>query len=304
MTDQRPQSPDEDFAGYLTKARAEVEAGNYLEGLAFAQKAKGLEPKNIYVLALEKQIEQLVELSAGNALTDEQRTDILESIPGIIDRAVEGPPPEDPDEGQPVTEPEPPSEDNRADREAALEWLKNQYFQHAHDYVRKGEYDNALAEIRRVFIIDPRNTTAKQFEKHILELADLHKEHPAGQVSVEPPPKSPVPPAAESAKPPQARKADQKQTSKPRRRKSTVVIVGIILVAMAFIGYVLIQLWLREDVSMPTTAEPEVLTPQPKIYYQEGQLATEPRPSEPIQPADSLRDSTGARVDTVASSGE
>jgi hypothetical protein len=36
MTDQRPQSPDEDFAGYLTKARAEVEAGNYLEGLAFA----------------------------------------------------------------------------------------------------------------------------------------------------------------------------------------------------------------------------------------------------------------------------
>ncbi|MGB6120996.1 MAG: hypothetical protein WBG80_03725, partial [Bacteroidota bacterium] len=65
MTDQTPQSPGEDFAGYLAKAHADVETGNYLEALAFAQKAKDLEPKNIYVLALEKQIEQLVELSEG-----------------------------------------------------------------------------------------------------------------------------------------------------------------------------------------------------------------------------------------------
>ncbi|MGB2957439.1 MAG: hypothetical protein WBD30_00975 [Bacteroidota bacterium] len=307
MTDQTPQSPGEDFAGYLAKAHADVETGNYLEALAFAQKAKDLEPKNIYVLALEKQIEQLVELSEGNALTDEQRTDILESIPGIIDRAVEGPPPDEPDEEQAVREAQPAPRADRADREAALEWLKNQYFQHAHDYVRKGEYDNALAEIRRVFIIDSANETAKQFEHHILELADLHRELPVGQESAEPsakPPPPPQPPAPKIPEPVQVQVADQKEPPKPRRRWYMVVVVGIILVAMAFIGYVLIQLWMRENVSKPTRTEEEVLTPQPEIYYQEGQQAAEPRPApqeELQQSADSSRDSTSTRVDTSTS---
>ena len=82
------------------------------------------------------------------------------------------------------------------------------------------------------------------------------------------------------------------------------VLVVIILVAMAFIGYGLIQLWLRENVNKPTRTEQEVLTPQPEIYYQDGQQATEPRPAPQQglqQSADSSRDSAGTRVDTSMS---
>jgi tetratricopeptide (TPR) repeat protein len=315
MNDSPSRSTANQFSGYLEQSHTDVEAGKYLEALASAQKAKDLEPKNIYVLALEKQIEQLIELSAGNALTDEQRTDILESIPGIIDRAIEGAPPEEPsDEGREVSEPRPVREGGREDRAAALEWLKNQYFQQAHDFVQEGEYDNALAEIRRVFIIEAENETAKQFEKHILELADLHREIPAPPV---PPPAAPAPPARPAESPAvsespaspsvetvKAETRQQAEKARPRRRGFTVLIVGIILVAMAFIGYGLIQLWLRENVEpSPRTEPPEVLSPQPEIYYNEDAQTTARSTDRASQPVDSTRDSTQARRDTSDSPG-
>jgi len=305
MTDQTPQSPGEDLAGHLAKAHADVETGNYLEALACAQRAKDLEPNNIYVLALEKQIEQLIELSEGDGLTDEQRSDILESIPGIIDRAVEGPPPEEPDDEAAIGEAAPAPKANRADREAALEWLKNQYFQHAHDYVRKGEYNNALAEIRRVFIIESTNETAKQFERHIVELAELHSEipavpSPAAAAVVSPPP----PPPLKTVEAAPRQEADRREPPKPRSRTFTVILVGIILVAMAFIGYGLIQLWLRDNMTRPTQTRPEVLTPQRETYHHEEKKASPPAaPEVREQMPDSSRDSTGARTDSSTSSG-
>jgi len=173
--DTRGSSP---VARLLAEAQSKAESGSYADAIAAVRNAKTLEPKNVYILAFERQAEQLHELQTSNALTDEQRGDILESIPSIIEKAVElsrtssgvtnvsG-------LGRPLTN----LETERQEKAAALEWLKNQYFQHAHEYVRKGEYSHALAEIHRIYIIDPGNKVAKDFEKQIDQLAVLKTQH-------------------------------------------------------------------------------------------------------------------------------
>jgi len=155
----------------LAEAQTLADSGSYAECLALVNEAKRLDHSNVYILAFEKQIEQLIEFADAGILNEEQRTDILESIPGIIERAVEGTEPG----GRGASSPDatPLAAHERLEKTAALEWLKNQYFQHAHEYVRNGEYQHALAEIRRVFIIEPDNRLARDFEKQIEELAAL-----------------------------------------------------------------------------------------------------------------------------------
>ncbi len=183
----------------LSDAQALAEAGRYTECLAMINQAKKIEQSNVYILAFEKQVEQLISYGEAGILNDEQRTDILESIPGIIERALEGRTPEKKSASQPSVGSLPP--EGRLEKTAALEWLKNQYFQHAHEYVRIGEYQHALAEIRRVFIIEQDNRLARDFEKQIEGLAALsdgHRTAPAKTKSPAPaqaPPPSPAPPS-------------------------------------------------------------------------------------------------------------
>jgi hypothetical protein len=158
------------LAGQLQDASALAGRGEYAAALRHVRSVKSVQPQNIYVLAFERQVEQLLELTENGFLTDDQRTDILESLPGIVDRAIEQP------NARPADMPAPVRSATQAsdqERTAALSWLKNQYFQHAHDYVQKGQFSHALTEIQRVFIIDPNNDTARDFEKQINKLLDL-----------------------------------------------------------------------------------------------------------------------------------
>jgi TonB family protein len=179
----------QELARLLGDARAHAEAANYAEALACLHDARDVQPDNIYILAFEKQIEQLLSMSDSQTLSDDQKADILDSIPHIVDRALTtvgapaGP-------GPRQVSPPPagtPARGGSDDRTAALEWLKNQYFQHAHDYVQRGEYQHALTEIRRVFIIDPENTTAHEFEKQIMDLAEMHEADAGIQLAEESP---------------------------------------------------------------------------------------------------------------------
>jgi TonB family protein len=236
------------LAGQLSEAQGLVEAGNFKDALALLKHVKTLDPRNIYVLAFEKQVEQLVEFSDMNILTDEQRTDILESIPGIIQRALEA---SSGDAAEELAEKQQAIDREREERAAALEWLKNQYFQHAHEYVRKGEYTHALAEIRRVYIIDPSNRIAEDFEHQIEQLIALRKvqtmprpparpafapsagstsERPAVVLPARPQVRqeqAPRPePASRPATPPQPREPDPEP---PRKRHGFAIVIGIVV---------------------------------------------------------------------------
>jgi hypothetical protein len=150
--------------------------GSYAAALVPTRKAKGLDRTNVYILALERQIEQLEELSGTGQLSDEQRTDILDSLPVLLEKALQnadplqslGVPP-----GDRVGTPE----EDKA-RRAAAQWLKNQYFQRAHAYVKNGEYDLALAEVQRVMVLDVQDRFAGEFELKIMQMLELRRRKP------------------------------------------------------------------------------------------------------------------------------
>ena len=157
----------------LTEAHEDARAHSYKDALVALRKAKALDATNIYTLAFERQVEQLEELTAGGTITDDQRNDILESIPVLIEQAHATQAPlataETADAERHV------SPEQQEQMRAARLWLKNQYFQRAHQHVRKQEYDEARAEIRRVFVIDDDDLFAHQLEATIVQLQDLHR---------------------------------------------------------------------------------------------------------------------------------
>jgi hypothetical protein len=161
---------DASFADQLQGASTLAGRGEYAAALQHVRSVKSVQPQNIYILAFERQVEQLLELTENGFITDDQRADILESIPGIVERAIEQPNARPSDIASPDRRT---TQASTEERTAALSWLKNQYFQHAHDYVQKGQFSHALTEIQRVFIIDPNNDTARDFEKQIHKLLDL-----------------------------------------------------------------------------------------------------------------------------------
>jgi len=265
------------IAGYLSGARSQTEAGNFKEALATLKEAKNLEPRNIYILAFEKQVEQLIELAEMNILTDEHRSDILESIPGIIERALEG---KAGAPGGPSLEARAALEREREEKAAALEWLKNQYFQHAHEYVRKGEYQNALTEIRRVYIIEPANRIAKDFEQQIEQLISLHKVQtvtkphfrtmrPAGKAGAVGGDSSgrvhsgttPSTNAQESPSPSPGPESPATEAAAGKRKMSPAVIIGIIVALIAALFALYYFSGDGETQQSPVSANPKVPAP-------------------------------------------
>jgi tetratricopeptide (TPR) repeat protein len=249
---------------HLADAQSRAEKGDYAAAIRAVREAKSLAPKNVYVLAFEKQAEQLNELDAAKSLTEEQRTDILESIPSIIERALEfSRSPATPTDISALKSGGDALQEKR-EKAAALECLKNQYFQHAHEYIQKGEYQHALAEIRRVYIIDPSNSIAREFEKQFEALAELKR---GDSVRVYPsPPAAPpaprTPPAVATPRPPAGPPPEyadstpmlteewsspqqlkhtppsppRTQEKKKEKKKGSTLLIVLILVALAVLG--------------------------------------------------------------------
>jgi tetratricopeptide (TPR) repeat protein len=248
----------------LAEAQDRAEKGEYEAAVRAVREAKSLAPKNVYVLAFEKQAEQLNELHAAGSLTEEQRTDILESIPSIIERAVESSRSPGTLTDMSALKSGAGAAQDKKEKAAALEWLKNQYFQHAHEYIRKGEYQNALAEIRRVYIIDPSNAIASDFEKQFEALAQLKRVETlrvypsapaqgkgiaAGDATGPPPPGSspatePTPVLTEEWSSPREMKREaahraQEQAKPKGSKKASTLLIALILLALCVLGALL-----------------------------------------------------------------
>jgi len=61
-----------------------AEAANFADALAAIKEVKAADPKNIYIIAIEKQIAKLND----PALQGENRTAIIKSLPPMVDRAI------------------------------------------------------------------------------------------------------------------------------------------------------------------------------------------------------------------------
>lgn len=126
--------------------------------------------RSVYLLALEYQVEQLKEFLRNEPQTEMQRLDILDSFPGLIEKASEYP-----DVTADNLLPSPAA--LPAEQEAARRWLTSQYLQHAYRYLIVKQFDRALVEVRRVYILDPENQLARNLEARITAKAGPFGNH-------------------------------------------------------------------------------------------------------------------------------
>ncbi len=160
---------------HLLYVHTKAEAGEYADAMTALRETRASITDNVYLGALEKQLRQLIDLSEHRTLTEDQRSEILEPLTAIIEKAIGSVQQEVP------VQPTPPPlraihlapTVNTEERQQALDRLKVQYFEQASRHLSAGEYDLALSEIRRVFVIDPDNSTARQYESVIGELMRL-----------------------------------------------------------------------------------------------------------------------------------
>ncbi|HEX7572552.1 MAG TPA: hypothetical protein VF514_05620, partial [Bacteroidota bacterium] len=160
----------------LREAGDKAATGEYKAALTAVKKAKALNQTNVFLLALERQLEQIGELAITGLLGDAQKNDILGSIPGLVDQASQSSSAlEKPDA---VEESRTETVEEREARTAAGRWLKNQYFQRSHNFVRKSEYDQALQELRKIFSIDDQDKVAREFELKIVQMLEMRRRQP------------------------------------------------------------------------------------------------------------------------------
>jgi outer membrane biosynthesis protein TonB len=150
----------DDLAFALEQARA----SNYAGAMQALARAKSADPRNIFIFALEKQISRL---RAGGVLPRE-RTEIIDSLPGLIDRAKAD------RQGREATgeliarslsQPTPAEK-----RDPRAKMVVDQYFKHADEWIQRGDFEAALKEIERVLLIEPENRVAKEYQTRIKQL--------------------------------------------------------------------------------------------------------------------------------------
>jgi len=188
MAPVQPLTPEQVY-----EIRSMAEGGQFADALIRLRKIKSSYPKNTFFVALEKQLERLLVLPRDTEPSDIQKKELIDSLPGLIHGAVESMRHQQPVHPAPAEAHKPHPE--RIDRETARAQLKEQYFHHADEYLKKGAYGSALVEIRRVKIIAPEDQMAIEYERTIRQLVELHQ-----RTGIQP--HEPAPgPAAEEASP-------------------------------------------------------------------------------------------------------
>ncbi|MBN1397994.1 MAG: TonB family protein [Bacteroidetes bacterium] len=173
MEPQDAQNIQKKVVDRLHEIQKKAESGKFTDALAAIKEVKAADTKNIYLIAIEKQIAKLCDTS----VPEEIRTGIVKSLPSMLDRAID-----DIQRRAPAAKVD---ESQKEQKEAALEKLKSQYFQRADDYVEKHEYQRALEEIRRIYIIEPGSVVAKEYEQKIEQLAAIHARNVAEKEAAE-----------------------------------------------------------------------------------------------------------------------
>ncbi len=193
MTPTDTASPQTLAAEQVFEIQTMAEGGQFADALIRLRKIKAFYPHTTSFVALEKQLERLLVLPRDSETSEAQKRELLGSLPGLIHDAMQamrsGPP------TRPTPTPTPPKPTaHRSDRDVARAQLKEQYFQHADEYLKKGAYGSALVEIRRVKIIAPDDQAALEYERTIRQLVELQQ-----RTGIRP--EQPAQPAQEPTKP-------------------------------------------------------------------------------------------------------
>jgi TonB family protein len=162
-------------AEQIFEIKTMAETGQCADALIRLRKIKPLYPRNTFLVALEKQLERLLVLPRGSEPSELQRKELLSSLPGLVKGAADSLRGQQPAHARPAPAAQAHSKTDRPDRDVARSQLKDQYFQHADEYLKKGAYGSALVEIRRIKIIAPDDPTVAEYERTIRQLVELQQ---------------------------------------------------------------------------------------------------------------------------------
>ena len=303
-------------ADQMYEIRTMAESGQFADALIRLRKIKPLYPRNTFLVALEKQLERLLVLPRDAEPSGAQKKDLLSSLPGLVQGAVDSLRQQSPAQVRPAT---PPPKAERSDRDAARSQLKEQYFQHADEYLKKGAYGSALVEIRRVKIIAPDDPTVIEYERTIRQLVDLQqrtgvKTHDADpqamseadspRTGVEASP-TPAPPVREYDSvivplAPPAGGHDAEPCFAPRRKSRAVPIVLFIILTIC-IAVAALAIFSNPDQTDPVSGSDQPTGPDQSSVTQQPQPAgptTDPAARTAMAVTESAAPSDAAPVDT------
>jgi periplasmic protein TonB len=265
MAPQEKMDTQEFIIDRLHEIHRNAEANNFAEALASIKEVKEADTKNIYLVAIEKQISKLND----PALQEEHRTTIIKSLPPMIDRAIS-------DIHRRAVIPKT-DDSQKVQKEAALEKLKSQYFQRADDYVEKKEYQRALEEIRRIYIIEPGSVVAKEYENKIEQLSALQSrsEIPAVQPEIKKESKMGDPasvPALETS-------------DGPKKSRSSLILIS----AAGAIVVIAVGAWFMFSKNTNTQADDQMPVQQSApAVTQQSTIPTSPSPSTAAPPTEKV----------------
>ncbi len=148
----------------LGDALRKANEGNYDRAIEIIGEISAVDSRNTYMIAFQRQIQKLRSLDQDRSpSSQDQRRQILLTIPAIFEHAVAN---AREHEGTMVL-PSP------GDREKALEEVKRQYLRKADEFMETGNYEHALAEIRRANIVHPNDPDVKNYEDRITQIVAL-----------------------------------------------------------------------------------------------------------------------------------
>jgi TonB family protein len=178
-------------AEHLSECKTHIDLESYDNALAEVKKAKSADTNNIYLLALEKQLRVLSGLDGSEPSGASQKADITKKLPEIIRCAIDNARNRDNmkksgTEAKPAPPKKAPGPPPMSDRDIALQKRKDQFIQRAEDYLNKQEYQRALDEVRRIFVIDPNYSVAKKLEAKIERMIEEHTQEPVAESPVMP----------------------------------------------------------------------------------------------------------------------
>lgn len=153
----------------------QVGAGNYADALQALSRAKAEDARNIYLIALEKQVTRL----RNGGILPRERAEIVESLQGLVERA-RADHRARASSGGSARSPQSSLAPAAEKKDPRVKMIVDQYFRHADEWVRKRDFEAALKEIERVLLVDPENRVAKEYQSRVQQLFRIeHREEDA-----------------------------------------------------------------------------------------------------------------------------
>ncbi len=152
----------EALAVLLKEAQQKILQNIPADALRLIREAKIIDLHNLYISALE----HFVSITPAELTPGEHASDIRHLINVFVERALVD------NERRMMKRAEQYSAPDQQTLEQ--EKMKNLYFQRTDEMLEKKEFERAMEEVRRIYVFEPSNIVAKEYEHKIRQLMDMN----------------------------------------------------------------------------------------------------------------------------------